>query len=99
MQRHRWAVIRLAHRSATNAVKRQLQAQGVKLAEVLAKEIMLRAEAFFEVHRAELIARAEEVIATSPHFARWRCSELINSVQTQKPQNSIASTVQMSGAK
>jgi hypothetical protein len=74
MQRHRWAVIRLAHRSATNAVKRQLQAQGVRLSEVSAKEIMVRAEAFFQAHRAELIAKAEEVIATSPHFARWRCA-------------------------
>jgi hypothetical protein len=73
MQRHRHAVITLAVHSATKAVKRRLRAQGIRLHEVTAKDIRIRAEAYFEVHRAELIAQAERAIATWPGFARWRC--------------------------
>jgi hypothetical protein len=32
----------------------------------------LEAERWFDAHRAELIAEAEQVVATSPLFARWR---------------------------
>ena len=72
LQQYRSAVITLAHQSARRAIKRQLQAQGVKLHDVSAKCIAIWAEAWFDAHRQELIAEAEHAIATWPGFARWR---------------------------
>jgi hypothetical protein len=72
LAQHRHAVITLARRSAKNAVKRQLQAQGVRLHDVTAKDIAIWAESWFDAHRDELIAEAKNVIATSPLFVRWQ---------------------------
>src|SRR6516165_3427644 len=102
LSEHRHAVIMLAHQSARKAIKAQLRAEGLKLSQFSAKDISIRAEAYFDVHRERLIAEAEQIVATSPYFARWRlpdCSNIENSAQNQNPQTSTTSTVQMSGAK
>ena len=72
LAQHRRAVIALAHQSAKRAVKRQFQAQGVKLHDLTARQITIWAEAWFNAHSAELIAEAKHNIATWPGFARWR---------------------------
>jgi hypothetical protein len=59
------AVITLARREATKAIKAQFRAQGVKLSEVPAKTIHTFANAYYE----RLIAEAKQIIATSPLFA------------------------------
>ena len=102
IRQHRQCVIVLAHQSARKAIKAQLRAEGLKLSQFSAKNISIRAEAWFDVHRERLIAEAEQIIATSPYFARWRlpdCANIENSAQNQNPQTSTTSTVQMSGAK
>ena len=102
LREHRHAVIVLAHQSARKAIKAQLRAEGLKLSQFSAKDISIRAEAYFDVHPERLIAEAEQIVATSPYFARWRlpdCSNIENSAQNQNPQTSTTSTVQMSGAK
>jgi hypothetical protein len=43
---------------ATNAVKRRLQAEGLKLSEVTHRELRARAEQYLALHREELIASA-----------------------------------------
>ena len=72
IQRHRHAVLVLAHQSARKAIKAQLRAEGLKLSQFSAKDISIRADAYFDVHRERLIAEAGQIIATSPYFARWR---------------------------
>jgi hypothetical protein len=99
IRRHHHAVAVLAHRSAKKAVVAQLRAQGLKPQHYSAREIAILADDYLAQHRARLIVDAEQIIATSPYFARWRCAELNNDAQTQKPHKSITSTVQMSGAK
>jgi hypothetical protein len=72
LREHRHAVIVLARQSAKKAIKAQLRAEGLKLSQFSAKDISIRAEAWFDAHRAELIAEAEHTINTWPGFARWR---------------------------
>jgi hypothetical protein len=98
MRQHRQCVIVLARQSARKAIKAHLRAEGLKLSQFSAKDISIRAEAWFDVHRERLIAEAEHVIATSPYFARWRCAEFSSDAQKEKPPISTTSTVQMSGA-
>ena len=97
LHRHRWAVITLARQSAIKAIKAQFQAQGVRLSEVPAKVIHILADAYFDVHRAQLLAEAEKIIATWPGFARWRAN-LSSDAQTTEAKKSITSAVQISGA-
>jgi hypothetical protein len=93
IQRHRHAVMVLAHQSAQRAIKARLRGQGVRLTDVTAKDISIQARAWFDVHRDELIAEAEQVIATSPRFAY-----LSYNAQTENEPKSITSAVQISGA-
>ena len=72
LRQHRACVLTLAHQSAVREIKRQLRAQGVRLHDVPVRELRIQAEVWFDAHRAELIAQAEHVIATSPYFERWR---------------------------
>jgi hypothetical protein len=50
-------------------VKRQFQAQGVKLHDLTARQITIWAQAWFDAHSDEL---AKRNIATWPGFAQWR---------------------------
>jgi len=93
-----WAVMALARLSATNAVKRQLQAQGVKLHYVSAKEVRELADTYLAQHRADLIAQAAEVVATSPRFARWRRAKLKTYASQPDPCSKTINSVQKSGA-
>jgi predicted phage-related endonuclease len=75
----------LARRMAISAVKRQLQAQGVKVGLMPAREISLRAEQYLAAHRASLIAEATQTIE------RWRVegffgrrAQLTTNAQTRK---------------
>ena len=69
LREHRTAVAVLARQSAKRAIKAQLKAEGLKVSQFSAKDISIRADAWFDAHRAELIAEAEQVIATSLLFA------------------------------
>jgi hypothetical protein len=75
-------------------VKRQLQAQGIKPYSLCVKEIRALAD-------ERLVADAKQIIATSPLFERWRLpvANIRSDAQTQEPLKSMASAVQMSGAK
>jgi hypothetical protein len=64
LREHRHAVRVLAMQSAKKAIKAQLRAEGLKLSQFSAKDISIRAEAWFDEHRAELIAEAEHTINT-----------------------------------
>lgn len=61
------AIAVLAREAARKAVKRQLQAQGIKLARFTGREISRMAEAYLDDH-PELIAEAAETVRKSPHF-------------------------------
>jgi hypothetical protein len=54
----KFAVIVLAQRAAREAVKRQLQAQGVRVALLPCSEISRRANEYLKAHRSELLAQA-----------------------------------------
>ena len=102
LREHRQCVIVLARQSARKAIKAQLRAEGLKLSQFSAKDISIRAEAYFDVHRERLIAEAEQIVATSPYFARWRlpdCSNIETNAQSEKPPISTTSPLQISGAK
>ena len=100
IQRHRHAVLVLAHQSARKAIKAQLRAEGLKLSQFSAKDISIRAEAWFDVHRQELIAEAEQITSTSPYFERWRLpsANITTVAQSENEPKSTTSAVQMSGA-
>ena len=70
--KHRSAVVTLARQAARKAVKRQLQAQGIKLYSLSMKEISTLADDYLAQHSARLVADAKQIIATSPLFASWR---------------------------
>ena len=95
------AVLVLAHQSARKAIKAQLRAEGLKLSQFSAKDISIRAEAWFDVHRQELIAEAEQIIATSPYFERWRLpsANITSDAQTREQPKSTTFALQISGAK
>ena len=95
-------MIVLARQSARKAIKAQLKAEGLKLSQFSAKDISIRADAYFDVHRERLIAEAEQIVATSPYFARWRlpdCANIETDAQKTKPPISTTSALQISGAK
>ena len=97
-QRHRQAVIQLARRAAIKAVNANLKAEGARLTLAPPRTIRLFANAYFAVHRDELIAKAEHAIATWPGFARWRlpCADINNSAQSGNEPKSTTSAVQNS---
>src|SRR6516162_4818808 len=102
LREHHHAVIVLAHQSARKAIKAQLRAEGLKLSQFSAKDISIRADAYFDVHRERLIAEAEQIIATSPYFERWRLPDGANietNAQSEMPPISTTSPLQISGAK
>jgi len=102
LREHRQCVIVLARQSARKAIKAQLRAEGLKLSQFSAKDISIRADAYFDVHRERLIAEAEQIVATSPYFERWRlpdCANIETNAQTQTQPISTTSAVQISGAK
>ena len=100
LREHHHAVIVLAHQSARKAIKAQLRAEGLKLSQFSAKDISIRADAYFDVHRERLIAEAEQIVATSPYFARWRLpsANITTVAQSENEPKSTTSAVQMSGA-
>lgn len=57
-RRQRHAIVTRAIQLAKNAVKHQLQARGIKLASVSARDITLMAEDYPNQHRHELIVEA-----------------------------------------
>jgi hypothetical protein len=73
LQRHRSAVITLAHQAALKVVKARIRAEGKRLHDFSARDLRIQAEQYFEANRAELLAQAKEVVATYPGFERWRC--------------------------
>ena len=101
LREHRQCVIVLARQSARKAIKAQLRAEGLKLSQFSAKDISIRADAYFDVHRERLIAEAEHIVATSPYFARWRLpsANITTVAQSENEPKSTTSAVQMSGAK
>jgi hypothetical protein len=72
LREHRTAVAVLAHQRAKRLVQASIRAKGQRLSDFSAREIALLAEDYLAQHRQELIAEAENVIATSPYFAEWR---------------------------
>ena len=66
LQQKRDAVVALARHAARNAVRRQLQAQGVKVALVPLSLISAQANVYLRVHSAELFAQAR---ATAERWA------------------------------
>ncbi len=94
VHRYRAAVVTLALQKAKRVIEWKIRAQGHKLAEYSSRDLWLLAEGYFDQNRAELIAGAEEVIATWPGFARWRlpAEESVRNVtlrtlgQSQPPQ-------------
>jgi hypothetical protein len=74
VHRYRAAVVTLALQKAKRVIEFQLRAKGHKLAYYSSRELRLLAEQYFDQHRPELIADAEQAIATWPGFARWRCT-------------------------
>ena len=97
-KRTRAAVMTLAMYRAKKSVLAELRAKGHRPGEFSARQITEQAEAYFAQHMERLITEAVEVIATSPHFVRWRCAELSSDAQTEKVRKSISSAVHNSRA-
>jgi hypothetical protein len=100
-QQHRQAVMQLARRAAIKAVNANLRAEGARITLAPPRTIRVFANAYFDVHRDELIAEAEQIIATSPLFARWRLpsADILTNAQTPSEPISTTSALQISGAK
>jgi hypothetical protein len=64
-------------------VQTGIRAKGQRLADFSAREITLLAEDYLAQHRQELIAEAENVIATSPYFAEWRVPVFEKNAETE----------------
>ena len=96
-------VCTLARQKAVNAVKQQLRAQGLKLAQFSSRDIHIRADAFLEAHRQELIEQAREMVSSSSELRKLYEREqhqLRAKLRTNaQEENGPKSTVQMSGAK
>src|SRR6516164_1362950 len=101
IQQHRQAVMMLALMRAKKAIKARLRSQGVRLTLVLPKDVNAQAREYLIEHREQLMAEAEQIIATSPLFVRYRlpCAELLNDPQKQNESKSTTSALQISGAK
>jgi hypothetical protein len=92
--------MQLARRAAIKAVNANLRAEGARITLAPPRTIRVFANAYFDVHRDELIAVAEQIIATSPLFARWRLpsANITTNAQTTNTQPIGTSAVQMSGS-
>ena len=98
MQRFRSAVITVARLRARQIIKAQIKARGEKIYDFTAAQISLEADAYLAQPREELITKAAIDVANFPDFIRWR-ADILSVAQSQTPLNSMASAVQMSGAK
>ena len=92
------AVMTLAMLRAKSAVLADIRAKGKRPSDFSAREITKLAEDYFAQHMEPLIAEAVQVIATSPHFARWRCANLSSDAHLETARKSITSRVQNSSA-
>jgi hypothetical protein len=96
-QRHQATFI-LARRQAKKAVEQRLKEDGERLTTYPYRQLRLLADAYFNQHKAELLANASQVIDTWPGFAYLRCANVSSDAQKQNEPNSMSSTVHMSGA-
>ena len=100
IEKHRLAVMMLARSAAVKVIKARLREQGVRLTLVKPKDINAPAFEYLAEHREQLIAEAERIIATSPHFKGYRLpfSNILSDAQTQTQPISTTSAVQKLGA-
>jgi hypothetical protein len=95
----------LARQKAVKAIKRQLQARGIRLNDVTARDIHIWADAYLEVHRQELIEQAMEMVSSSRELRKLyereqrQRAKLNNSAQMRQPFKSTTSAVQNSCSK
>jgi hypothetical protein len=93
----------LAMLRARKAVKRQLQAQGLKVSAYSAADITRLAQQYLSEHRAQLIPAAIEqaraIIASGALGKRAQRALLKTNAQSAEPQSIGTSVVQNSGAK
>jgi len=101
IEKHRLAVMMLARSAAVKVIKARLREAGERLTPVKPKDINAPAYEYLAQHREQLIAEAEHIIATSPHFKSWRlpCANISSDAQAQTQPISTTSAVQMLGAK
>jgi hypothetical protein len=52
----------LARQRAMKAAKHQLQAQGLRVSQFSHRDLVVRAEAYLDQHREELIAEAKQIV-------------------------------------
>jgi hypothetical protein len=95
-RRHRYAVFVLAMQRAKKSVLAQLRAQGLKPQHFSARGINLMAKAELERNRARLVADAEEIVATSALFARWRLPVVVKSCANYNKPNTATTPAQQS---
>jgi hypothetical protein len=60
----------LARRAAIKAIKQQLQAQGVRLSYISARDIRAFANAYLAEHRQVLIEEAMAIVSESPELLK-----------------------------
>lgn len=60
----------LARQKAIKAIKRQIQSQGLRLANFSARDIHIWVDAYLEAHRQELIEQAKEMVSKSPELCK-----------------------------
>src|SRR5262249_55201919 len=75
------AVMTLAMLRAKSAVLADIRAKGLRPGEFSARQITELAEAYFVQHMDRLVTEGAGVIATSPHFSRWRCDNVLSDGQ------------------
>jgi uroporphyrinogen-III synthase len=74
-QDYRFAVIMIARNRAKKAVQGELKDAGLRVSLIPPAQIRPLADAYLAQHRDRLIADAEQVIATSPYFVKYRRPE------------------------
>src|SRR5262249_54127681 len=96
--RARRAVMTLAMLRAKSAVLADIRAKGLRAGEFSARQLTELAEAYFVQHMDRLVTGAAEAVATSTHFARWRCANLSSDAPSEKARKSSTSSVHNSRA-
>jgi hypothetical protein len=105
-ERMKSTVFTRALQRAKTAVKRELQAKGLKLAQYSCRELTLMAEQYLTQHREELITEAMATVErwTADGFFGKRAqrewfANLVSDAQRANEPKSTTSTVQMLGGK
>jgi len=100
-------IFHIARHKAKKAVEVELKSQGIRLTTFPYCDLKLRAKAYFDAHRAELVEQATQTVMRSPQLRKLHEREerqrlraqVKTNAQTPSEPKSTTSALQISGAK